>query len=42
MPRSFPFAPPPPPRLGPDWSSWVVIVAVLLLLGALALYFYVY
>lgn len=31
VPQPFPFAPPPPPRLRPDWSSWVVIAAIVLL-----------
>jgi hypothetical protein len=30
----------PPPRLHLDWSSWIVIVAIVLLLAAFGLYFY--
>jgi len=37
--QPFPFTPPPPPRLRPDWSTWVVIAAILLLV-AFALYLY--
>jgi hypothetical protein len=40
MPGSFPFQPPPPPQLGPQWSVWIVIVAVLLIVVAVfGLYF---
>jgi len=29
-----------PPRLGPQWSVWIVIVAVLFLLAVFAFYYY--
>jgi hypothetical protein len=29
-----------PPRLGPQWSGWIVIVAVLFLLAVFAFYYY--
>jgi hypothetical protein len=35
MAQSFP---PAPPRLQPDWTSWVVIAAIVLLLAAFGLY----
>jgi hypothetical protein len=38
MAQSYPS--PPPPRLRPDWSSWIVIAAVLLMLVVFGLYFY--
>jgi hypothetical protein len=41
MSQSFPFQPPPPPRLGPPWSAWIVIVAVLFLIAVFAFYFLV-
>jgi hypothetical protein len=41
MTQSFPFQPPPPPRLGPQWSAWIVIVAILFLIAVLAFYFFV-
>jgi hypothetical protein len=41
MPGSFPFQPPPPPRLGPQWSGWIVIVAILFLLAIVAFYVFV-
>jgi hypothetical protein len=41
MPDLFPFQPPPPPRLGPEWSAGIVIVAVLFLLAVFGFYFYV-
>ena len=41
MSQSFPFQPPPPPRLGPQWSAWIVIVAVLFLVAVSAFYFFV-
>lgn len=37
MPRPFPFDPPPPPRLGGPRSTWILIVAILCLIGGLAL-----
>ena len=40
VPQPFSFPPAPPQRLHLDWSSWIVIGAVLLLLVAFGLYFY--
>jgi hypothetical protein len=40
MPQSFPFQPPPPPRLGLQWSMWVVIAATLLLIAVFAFSLY--
>ena len=34
MPPSFPFSPPPPPRLGFGWAIGAVVAALLLLLIA--------
>jgi hypothetical protein len=30
----------PPLRIRPDWSSWIVIAAIVLLLAVFGLYFY--
>jgi hypothetical protein len=30
----------PPPRLGPQWSTWIVIVATLFLIAVSTFYFY--
>lgn len=40
MPDSFPFGSPSAPNLGPQWSTWIVIVAVLFLVVVFAFYFY--
>ena len=40
VPQPFSFSPEPPPRFRMDWTSWTVIVTVLLLLAAFVLYFY--
>jgi hypothetical protein len=37
MPGSFPFDPPPPPRLGPQWAMWAVLTAMVLLVVLIAL-----
>jgi hypothetical protein len=42
MPRSFPFQAPQPPQLEPQWSTWIVIIAVLFLIAVFAFYFYVH
>jgi hypothetical protein len=38
MSPSFPFDPPPPPRLGPEWSAWIIIIAVLFLAAVVVFY----
>jgi len=38
---TFPFQPPPPPRLGPEWSTWIVIIAIMFFIAVFAFYFYV-
>jgi hypothetical protein len=40
MPQSSPVPSPGPPRLGPEWSTLIVIVAILFLLAVWAFYFY--
>ena len=42
MPQSFQVPPAAPPSLGPQWSTWIVIVAVVFLLAVLAFYLYVH
>jgi hypothetical protein len=32
---------PGPPQLGPDWSSWIMIVAVLFIVSVIMFYVYV-
>jgi hypothetical protein len=32
---------PAPPMLGPQWSAWIVIVAILFLVAVFAFYVYV-
>ena len=39
MPTSF-LPPSPRERLGPQWSGWIMIVAVLFLIAVFAFYFY--
>jgi hypothetical protein len=39
MPQLFP-SQPRPPQLGPQWSIWIVIVAILFLISVFAFYFY--
>jgi hypothetical protein len=33
---------PQPPQLEPQWSTWIVIIAVLFLIAVFAFYFYVH
>jgi hypothetical protein len=40
MPQMFPVQS-PSPRLDPQWSSWILIVAVLFLVAVFLFYFYV-
>ena len=40
MAQWFPSQPPPPPRLGPEWATWIVIVAVLFLMTVAVFYLY--
>jgi len=35
---SFPFEPPPPPRFGPEWATWIIIIAVLFLAAVVVFY----
>jgi hypothetical protein len=42
MPQSFSFQAPQPPQLEPQWSTWIVIIAVLFLIAVFAFYFYVH
>jgi hypothetical protein len=39
MPQLFP-SQPRPPQLSPQWSTWIVIVAILFLISVFAFYFY--
>jgi hypothetical protein len=41
MPQSSPVQPAGPPQLGPQWSAWIMIVAILFLAAVFAFYFYV-
>jgi len=42
MPQSFPVPPSSPPSLGPQWSVWIIIVAIIFLMAVLAFYLYVH
>jgi uncharacterized protein YpmB len=35
------FPPPSRPSVGPEWSTWIIIVAVLFLVCVVAFYYYV-
>jgi len=39
MSQFFPFRP-APPRVGPEWSVLIMVVAILFLLAVFAFYFY--
>ena len=41
MPGQFSLRPPGPPRLSPDWSIWIMIVAVLFIVAVIMFYVYV-
>jgi hypothetical protein len=41
MPGLFSLRPPGPPQLGPDWSVWIMIVAVLFIVSVIMFYVYV-
>jgi hypothetical protein len=40
MPEYFPPQPSQPPQLGPQWSTWIVIVAVMFLAAVFGFYYY--
>jgi len=38
MAESFPVPSSSPPQLGPQWSTWIIIVAILFLIAVFAFY----
>jgi hypothetical protein len=41
MPGLFSMRPGAPPQLGPDWSIWIMIIAVLFIVSVIMFYAYV-
>jgi hypothetical protein len=41
MPGQFGIRPPGPPNLGPEWSIWIMVVAVLFLIAVAMFYVFV-
>ena len=42
VPGQFSLRPPGPPQLSPDWSMWIMIVAVLFIVSVIMFYAYVH